>query len=153
MLADPSIVAAELARRHRDTDTGTGSRSDLALIEAALDRLGTQERRLVKLFRFGEISEAIIAAASAELKRERERLERERATLTARLKEAERAVCDFEGVAVYFERVRQRLGALGYADRRLALEALGMTVTVDADECRVEGVIPVDSEDIAPQAS
>jgi site-specific DNA recombinase len=141
-LADPTLITREVERQRAATETATGARRDIELVEAQLERLNGQERRLLKLFRFGEIDEDLIVAENAELRRERERLSAERSGLVARLERAERDVRQLESVAAYCEQVRRRLKSFDYAGRRLALEALGVTVTADGGAWRVEAAPP-----------
>jgi hypothetical protein len=59
-LSDPSLVAAEVERQQGDSGLAGGLASDLARIDPALQRFAGQEQRLITLFRFGEVDEAMI---------------------------------------------------------------------------------------------
>jgi hypothetical protein len=59
-LSDPSLVAAEVERQQGDSGLAGGLASDLARIDQALQRFAGQEQRLITLFRFGEVDEAMI---------------------------------------------------------------------------------------------
>jgi len=155
-LSDPEIVTVELDRRRQAARAGSATYEDLRRVEEALARLGAREARLVKLYTYGEIDDAMVQAQGGEVKAERARLEAERERLANRVAADAQAVADLEGVAPFLERVRRDLGTLDHAGKRLALEALGVVVTIDEEGCRVEASIPLGEPmpvAIAPRSS
>jgi hypothetical protein len=81
--------------------------------------------------------------------------EAERKVLTEKLQQVERSLSDevssvqrLDQLQSYIERVGERLGKLGFDDKRLALEALGITVTAEEQELTIQSSIPVEDHDV-----
>ena len=103
-----------------------------------------QERQLVKLFRHGEISEDAILDELSQLKKDR-LTDNEQLEQYAKAKEHLATLCDAEvKLGEYCERVRRNLDGCRFADKRLALEALGIQVRATPESVDIKGVIPLD---------
>jgi hypothetical protein len=116
-LSDPSLVAAEVERQQGDSGLAGGLASDLARIDQALQRFAGQEQRLIKLFRFGEVDEAMITCELTGLRQDREKLQSERQDLVSRRVRAEQTVRRMDSLAAFCERVRDRLKSFDYAGK------------------------------------
>ena len=103
-----------------------------------------QQKRLVKLFRHGEVTEDYILDEMNQLKKDREEDEqhlcrlRETKEQLAKLATAEIKLNDF------CQRVRQNLSQCTFADKRLALEALDIKVIATPEQVEIKGAIPID---------
>ncbi len=87
------------------------------------------------------------------VQREIARVEQEKAQVRAELAAAEQriiqqaaAVEQLDALTTFCERVGQNLDRFGFADQRLALEALGITVQANGREWTLTGRIPLDPE-------
>ena len=67
VLTDPSVVLHELRRQHQPE----ADPAELQHVERLLASLMDRERRLVKLFSFGEVDEEVVREQMAEICRER----------------------------------------------------------------------------------
>ena len=126
----------------------------MARLNREISRFKDQERRLVKLYQFGEVDDEWIKAQSGSLKLTREqcevelrRLKAQQASL-AELEHAEKRLRDF------CDRVRRNLGGFDFAQKRTTLEALQIRATVAEDKVRIKGILGVQpvNEDLATTA-
>ena len=149
ILQRPETILAELRRQQ------TEGQQAQVLGEPSLDKAVSrlrqrirgydlQERQLVKLFRHGEISEDAILDELSQLKKDR-LTDNEQLEQYAKAKEHLATLCDAEvKLGEYCERVRRNLDGCRFADKRLALEALGIQVRATPESVDIKGVIPLD---------
>jgi site-specific DNA recombinase len=140
-LTTPEIIVQELRRGQPEPD-----REEVERLEAEISRLMERERRLVKLYSFGEIDDAVLQSEIAELKQQR-------AILESRLREIQPAsstlapaVPDASLVARACQAVGRFLDNAGPEDRALALEALQLAVRATPQEAEVRGIVPLDPD-------
>ena len=103
-----------------------------------------EERRLIRLFRHGEISEDSILDELNQLKKDREEDNGRLAHCAETRKRLTSLVKAEIKLIEYCERVRQNLDNCSFEDKRLALNALDIKVTAPPDCVDIKGVIPMD---------
>jgi site-specific DNA recombinase len=143
VLKEPEVVLWELQRRQDDLGARQRCQRELERVEKQLSSLGKEQQRLVRLYRYGEIDDEYIERELQRLARERDRLTSEKKALEERL--AERAVTpdDIQAVREFCQRVAQNLGSLSLEEKRLALEALQVSITVEPDKLVLDGALPL----------
>ena len=137
-LSDPRVILNEL---YGDAQPETDE-AELAAIEAKLASLAAREKRLVTLFSFGEVDEQVIRAQIADLRREQivlnDRLRSLRPVLRAMPQSIDEArlarAC--QAVALWLEQADE-------SRKRLALEALQISVVATREQATVSGVLPL----------
>ena len=77
-----------------------------------------------------------------ELNREKIDLDRQREELLSRITNATQVDASIEGIENFCALARQNLASFGYAEKRLALDALSIKVWVDGNDLTIEGAIP-----------
>jgi len=128
ILTRPEIVADELARLQADDPTA----ADLAAVDRLLQQVDRQRANLTQAIGLTDDPDAV-AALMAELERvaaRRRQLEAEREGILHRREAWEAARANLADLMSWCERVAERLGELTYEQRRLALDALGISVQV-----------------------
>ncbi|ACZ39651.1 recombinase family protein [Sphaerobacter thermophilus] len=128
ILTRPEIVAEELARLQTDDPTA----ADLAAVDRLLQQVDRQRANLTQAIGLTDDPDAV-AALMAELERvaaRRRQLEAEREGILHRREAWEAARANLADLMSWCERVAERLGELTYEQRRLALDALGISVQV-----------------------
>ena len=146
VLSDPTVVLNELEQRHiAEIDP-----EEVARLEREIDSLLNREKRLVRLYTFGEIDDATIKEEGGSLRRQRDVLQDRLRTLTARQEPAvgridrqllERACLV---VADWLERANDQ-------QRIMALEALQVAVTTAKGMATVSGVLPIDAPEFSAE--
>jgi len=139
VLADPQLVLSELQRAN-----GEGDGPGLATLERQAEALKQRERRLVRLYTFGELDDAAITAESADLRKQRATLEsqieaeRGRRTIPAQ-------PLDHQAITGACAAVNTWLDQADEAERLLVLQACQIAVEATRDEANISGVLPVEA--------
>ena len=122
------IIAAELERlRGQDDPAG----ADLTAVDRALADLGRQQRQLVENLTLVSGSTAtLVAGKLTELERQQQRLEQERAAILDRQQAWQSIQVRLDDLSRWCQAVAARLDTMDYAQKRVALEALGVRATV-----------------------
>ncbi len=144
VLEQPDVVLAEM-RRLTDTQKSP-IEDDVARLKREIKRCKEQESRLVRLYQFGEIDDALIKEQSAPLKLRREDYEAEMEKLTSQ----QLTMAELEHMkgraAEYCRRMRQNLDSFGFEEKRMALKALKIKAMVTTTEVQVKGVLGVEAD-------
>ena len=150
VLSDPRVILNEM----QNDQQADGDAAELEAIEAKLASLAAREQRLVTLFSYGEVDEKVIRTQIADVRREQivlnDRLRSLRPTsrtLPSSIDEA-RLMRTCETVANWLYQADD-------TRKRLALEALQISVVATREQATVSGFIPLDLPEffILPRAS
>ena len=140
LLEDPNVVISEV--KHRQSLASPFGEVGLKRVEKEMDRLSRQERRLLRLFRFGEINEQYVEEEIRDIRRrqavlvqEKQELEKHR-DLIATLEAAE---VDIEQICAS---VHENLEGLSYDGQRHALDAIDAKVVVGPEGSVLYGHLP-----------
>ena len=141
ILENPDVVIAEIKRQQEESPFVEG---ELARIQGSIRRLGDQERRLIRLFGMDGVTEEYVLREVEQIKNARQALERD----LSELQQQKQRVTDLDGlserVRTYCAQVAERLDEFDFDEKRLALNALQITVAVDSDGASLKGAIPYD---------
>ncbi len=139
VLADPAVVLREL---QRDAELNTDTEEVSRLVQE-IESLRDREKRLVRLYTYGEVDEEVIREEGANLRRQLGVLEERRRSLDQRpVDYGERL--NPEVLERVCAAVAEWLDRAGEEDRTLVLEALQLSVGATKDTARVTGVLPVE---------
>jgi hypothetical protein len=144
VLADPTVVLNELCRQ-RETDADP---AELQLLEQRVSSLADRERRLAKLYSFGEVDEAMVRDGMAEIRREKAVLE-ERLRGLRPVPAPGHGAVDERLLDRACREVDRWLDQAGDAERQLALEALQIGVTATREQATVSGLLPLDPSEFS----
>ena len=146
LLTRPEIVEAELKRLLADDTVA----ADLAALERAIAGVARQQRNLVEQLAnvTGAVAELVTEKLSG-LEKHRKALSREREAVLDRDKSRRCAREGLAELAHWHGRVSANLGTLSYEQKRMALLALGVQVTVwrpgHTPRYQIEASIPIDA--------
>lgn len=132
VLTRPEIVATEVARLRADDPTT----ADMAAIDRRLAEVTRRQRNLTARLADeddDDVAELVLADVRA-LADQRRRLEAERDGLAAQRAAWAGAQSRLTDLEAWCRNVAANLGAMGYAERRTAIEALGVEVRVWATD-------------------
>jgi len=140
VLTNPDIVLQELKRvASEDTHDDQGEQ-----LEQALADLASQEKRLVDLYTVGGITAAAVREKSADLSKRRKVLEAQRASVQVTPKPSFKDV-DADGLQRVCAAVADWVDQADEKDRRLALEALQVSISATKGAATMSGVLPTDT--------
>jgi len=150
VLQDPQLILAEYRRQiqgqRNGLEDGGSLEREMAELRRRLKKYDTEEKRLVSLFRFGEIKEDNILDELNHLKKERQS-DQDQLSQLVRAKERLASLLNAEiKLSEFCERVRQNISHCGINERRLALDALGVKITASKDRIDIQGAIPVEAK-------
>ncbi|MEE8373397.1 MAG: recombinase family protein, partial [Dehalococcoidia bacterium] len=143
ILSRPDLVLGELKRRKEQA--GAEGQSHWEQRQRAVEAaLGGWEKRMDRLARALTIGlpEDSFKRELDELNREKAELQRQKAELEAKIIQASQLEASVEGIERFCALARQNLSTFGYAEKRLALDALAIKVWVDGSDLTIEGAIP-----------
>lgn len=148
VLENPQLILAELQHQveeqHSQVDEELSLDKEIAKLKRRINNYDSEEKRLIKLFRYGEIDENRILDELNQLKKDR-KAEEEKLAQCAGTKERLANLVEAEiKLNEYCERVRQNLAECSLELKRLALDALDIQVTVTPERVDIKGVIPID---------
>jgi site-specific DNA recombinase len=139
-LTTPEVILQELRRGQPEPNS-----DEVERLESRIARLTEGERRLVRLYTFGEIDESVLQPELAELKQQRRILE-DRLLEIRPVTPLAPSVPDNGLVERACEAVSRFPDNAGPEDRALALEALQIAVRATPIEAEVRGVVPLDTD-------
>jgi DNA invertase Pin-like site-specific DNA recombinase len=133
VLEDPTLIEREIERRRNSPSDGPapGLESDLETARDMLAKVDAQQKRLIR--RYSEATDdsfpwKLVQEEIARLTEQREALGRTVAEIEERIRYQAASAAQLEGLAHYCAVVRERLKDFDFESKRLALEALGVTV-------------------------
>lgn len=140
-LQQPDIVIAEIKRQQEESSF---IEEEMDRLRASIRRLADQERRLIRLFGLGQVTEEYVLREAGQVKKARLALEEE----LAELQQQRQRVANLDGlseqVRAFCAQVAERLDDFGFEEKRLALRALQVKVVVGRDGAKLTGAIPQD---------
>lgn len=154
-LQNPDLVAKEVERMQTD---GIDPQlvKDREVAQKALERHDQGTQRLVRRLRDtdDELAE-IIERELLQAKREKQSLQKTLADLDMRIEGQEQAAVNLKSLYDYCRQVENELAVFGFDEKRLALEALGVTVIANGRDWRMDARIPhvVEAETISSNSS
>jgi len=148
LLCQPDIVLAELERKRTEVNEKSFLEEELGQVNRRLKVLDREQDQLLQWALKGFPEESVIRE-SEKINRQRADLKERRAELETKINQARKAEVDIEGIERFCELVRENLSEFTFDDKRLALEALQIEVSVDGDKATVLGSIPIMEGDIA----
>jgi len=147
VLSDPERVAAEVQRQQAEEPDETVS-GDLEAARRLLAQCQQKQERLVSRYAAAEGDEfpwELIQQEIARIERQKKDLQAQVAELERRTELDRLAANQMTAFAEYCERVSRNLATFGFEEKRLALDALGITVYANGREWHVVGEVLLDA--------
>ncbi len=155
LLRNPDVIAAEIKRQQKQAPNAN-LLADRIAVQKALDKVTHQQEKWVRRFTEGadhsfpwELVEREIIRLDAEKKN----LQANLADLDKIIKERQTAIIRLDAIAAYCQRVAVNLSALGFDEKRLALEALSIKVIANGREWQIQGTIPIENAGVSSPTS
>jgi len=139
ILQQPEVIVDEFERQK-----GSSSllEEEMAKLRMSIQRLADQEKRLIRLFGIGQVTEEFLLRDVEQVKKAREAQERELSDLKQQQAHLQKLDGVGEKVKAYCAKVGERLTQLDFDEKRLAFQALQIKVVADNDGARLVGAIP-----------
>jgi site-specific DNA recombinase len=142
VLRDPALIAAEIERQRED-GADVQAVEELEAATRQLAECERQEARLLDLYARGDDALPLeaITVKLRDLGRQRAVCQQAAERARQRLAQVERTQQELASLSRYVERVARKLEGFDFAQRRLALEALGARVIADGRDWRLDCAI------------
>ncbi len=148
VLEHPQVILDELQRqvegKQGEASNKTTIEKDISKLRRKKANYDYQEKRLISLFRYEEISQDQILDEIVKLKKEREADKQQ----LSNLEQIKRSQQELRNAEIRLDKclttVHQNLDQCTIQTKRLALDALGIKVTVTPNQIDIKGLVPVD---------
>jgi len=146
LLQDPARILTELERQ-RGQQAETNTEQDLATVRDKLARLASRERKLLNLALSVDDDDegaTLFRNEQQTIKKQRRELHSEGERINSRMQRHMVTAETIADVEAYCNRVRTNLSGFTLDEKRLALEALNITVTVQdhGKSLQIDGYVP-----------
>lgn len=139
MLRQPELIVEEIERQKGGSSL---LEEEMARLRTSIQRLADQEKRLIRLFGIGQITEEFLLREVEQVKKAREAQEKELSGLKQQQAHLRKLDGVGEKVKAYCAKVGERLTQLDFDEKRLAFQALQIKVIADRAGARLVGAIP-----------
>ena len=152
ILANPKLVIAEIEKQRQDTGDVGVLEAELSQIERRLKTIDRDQTQLLQWAVKG-FPEDLIDIENKKLNAGRESLKKQKAELEQKIKVSKKATISLPKLERFMELIQEKLSALDFETKRMAIEMLDIKVWIDGYNVEVTGVIPVsDCVTASPQS-
>jgi uncharacterized protein YhaN len=152
VLDNPEFIIKEI-EKHRDDANQLGVlETELQQVERQLKALDREQGQLLQWALKG-FPEEMAVAENKRLNQKRTSLEARMAELETQIKASQEATISLPKLERFVELMRDKISALDFEAKRMALDMLSIKVWLDGDHVEVTGVIPVEDAAIATTQS
>jgi site-specific DNA recombinase len=154
VLQDPGVVLRELERQNEQIKASEASLdNELKILDKRIARTESSLQQLVRLYHLGEIDDNHIIRETRKVKADKARLIQEKEALKKRLEVRNTTEYQIGALKRYCETVSKNIESFGFAEKRLALEALNVTVIAGQEEIKLHGTIPTEVSRVSQPSS
>lgn len=141
-LLNPNLITAELERR-TSKNQQTSLERDMERARERLESLSREERRMLRLYRYGEFDVALLEKEMQDIAREKAAWDAEKMRLEERLGAQRLLEGQRETIETYCRWASENIETFAFEERLKAIEALQVEATVCKDgRVIIRGVIP-----------
>ena len=150
VITNPEIILAELEKQNQQADQAAIDHyeNEIKGLIRELRSVDRDQQRLLQWAMAGFPEEQVISE-NKRYNARREALVMRKAELEQQIVAAKQAEINLENLEQFISLVRDRAGNLDHESKRLALDALQIGVTIDGNEIRITGNVPITAERIA----
>jgi len=142
LLKDPAFILSEVERRKAEGNLDGFLQDELAQVTQRLAELDRQQQELLQWALKGFPS-ATVVGENEKINKQRDALLKVEAELKSKVDKAKQSDLEVAGLEQFCDLARANLASFGYEDKRLALEALQVTIWVDENTVSITGAIPI----------
>jgi len=154
VLRNPDVVLRELEKRNEQIKAAeTGLDNELKLLDKRIARAEVSLQQLVRLYHLGEIDDNHIIRETKKVKADKARLIQEKEALKKRLEARNTTEYQIGALKQYCETVSTNIESFGFAEKRLALEALNITIIASPEGIKLDGTIPTEVSRVSTPSS
>jgi len=146
VLDNPELIIAEIEKQCQDANQLSVLEVELQQVEKHLKALDREQKQLLQWALKGFPEETVVAE-NKRINEKRANLHAQKAELETQLKASQEAAISLPKLEHFVELMRDKLSALDYEAKRLALDMLNIKVWLDGYNVEITGTLPV-SDDV-----
>jgi site-specific DNA recombinase len=150
-LSNPDLIMSEVEKLRQEADQAGGYEAELERVERQLKALDREQRQLLQWALKG-FPEDQVEAENRRLNKARETLKAQKAELEAQIKACRDAAINIPDLERLVQRIQAGIANLDFEGKRLALDALNITVWLDGENIEVTGVIEPENYEVRPSS-
>lgn len=139
VLKHPELVIEEIKERQGNAPL---LEMEIARVRAAIQRLADQEKRVIRLYGVGQVTEDYVLREAEQIKKARRAKEEELANLQRQQAQLQHLEGLADRVREFCSQITARTNGFDFEEKRLALQALQVKVVVGKDGARLMGAVP-----------
>ncbi|MFC1979487.1 recombinase family protein [Chloroflexota bacterium] len=152
VLDRPEIIISEIENQRQEANQLGVLETELRQVERQLKRLDREQEQLLQWAHKGFPEETIVAD-NKRINTKRESLKEQKAELEARVQVSSEAIVSLPRLEQFVQNIREKLTALDFEAKRMALDMLDIKVWLDGKNVEITGTIPVEEGLIATTQS
>jgi hypothetical protein len=152
MLDNPEFIIKEIEKHHEDANQLGVLETESQQVERQLKALNREQEQLLQWALKG-FPEEMVVTENKRLNQKRTTLEARMAELETQIKASQEATISLPKLERFVELMQDRISALDFEAKRMALDMLSIKVWLDGDDVEVTGLIPVEDAAFATTQS
>jgi hypothetical protein len=152
MLDNPEFIIKEIEKHHEDANQLCVLETESQQVERQLKALNREQEQLLQWALKG-FPEEMVVTENKRLNQKRTTLEARMAELETQIKASQEATISLPKLERFVELMQDRISALDFEAKRMALDMLSIKVWLDGDDVEVTGLIPVEDAAFATTQS
>ncbi len=152
VLDNPELIITEIQKQRQDANQLGVLESELQQMERRLKKLDREQKELLDNALRG-FPESLIIAENKHINDKRLNLQAQKTELETQIKASQEATTSLPKLERFVELIREKLFALDFETKRMALEMLSIKVWIDNQNVEITGVLPVSDDAIVTTQS
>ena len=147
VLDNPELIIAEMENQRQDANQLGVLEAELEQVERQLRALDREQEQLLQWALKG-FPEKTIVAENKRINDNRLNLQAQQVELETQIKASQEAAISLPKLERFVKVMREKLSALDFQTKRMALDMLGIKVWLDGHNVEITGVLPVEDDAI-----
>jgi site-specific DNA recombinase len=142
LLQDPTFILSEVERRKAEGSLDGFLQDEFSQVTQRLSELDRQQQELLQWALKGFPTDTVVLE-NEKINKQRADLLKLEVELKSKLDKVKQSDLEVAGLEKFCDLARANLESFGYEDKRLALEALQVTIWIDENTVSITGAIPI----------
>jgi site-specific DNA recombinase len=152
VIDNPELIVSEIEKQQQKANQIGILEAELHQLERQLKALDREQEQLLQWALKGFPEETVVAE-NKRINQKRSTLHAQKAELETQVKASHEAVLSLPKLERFVELMREKLSALDFETKRMALDMLGIKVWLDGYNVEITGTIPILESDIVTTQS
>jgi len=142
VLNNPELIITEIEKQRQDANQLGVLEAELQQVKHQLKALDREQEQLLQWALKGFPEETVVSE-NKRINQKRSTLQAQKAELETQVKASHEAIVSLPKLEHFVELMREKLSALDFETKRMALDMLGIKVWLDGHNVEITGTIPI----------